>query len=331
VARLVVVGPETAPGHTLPGHPERPARVEAAMAGVADLHAGDDVRIVEARDATWDEMVRVHDPAYLRHIEEVCLAGGGRLDPDTYAAESSWTAARRAAGAGLTATHATADAAFVAARPPGHHARPARAMGFCILNNVAVAAAALVDSGERVLIVDWDVHHGNGTQEIFWDDPAVMYVSTHQSPLYPFRGEVSETGGEHAPGLTVNIPLPAGATGDVVRRALEEVAGPTIDRFAPTWVLVSAGFDAHRADPLADLRLSAGDFADLAKWVMQIAGNRVFFLEGGYDLDAVRASVSATLGAVLGATEQIEAPTSGGPGQRAVDDAKAVHDRLRER
>ena len=160
-------------------------------------------------------------------------------------------------------------------------------MGFCLLNNVAVSAAALVADGERVLIVDWDVHHGNGTQAMFWDNPSVLYVSTHQSPFYPGTGGADEVGGDEARGLTVNVPLPAGATGDVVRRALDEVAAPVIEEFGPTWVLISAGFDAHRADPLADLALSSGDFADLARTVAGYAPGRgrvVAYLEGGYDL-----------------------------------------------
>ena len=209
-------------------------------------------------------------------------------------------------------------------------------MGFCLLNNVAVAAAALAAAGERVLIVDWDVHHGNGTQDLFWDDPNVLYVSTHQAPFYPGTGRVTETGGDHARGLTVNVPLPALTTGDVLLRALQEVAGPVVDRFRPTWVLVSAGFDAHRADPLADLRLSAGDFALLAAFVAGLApgpGRLVLFLEGGYDHQAVRASVTAALGAVLGGGFDAfagKSPTSGGPGGEAVALAHAVHARLAE-
>jgi acetoin utilization deacetylase AcuC-like enzyme len=197
-------------------------------------------------------------------------------------------------------------------------------MGFCLLNNVAVAAATLTGQGERVLIVDWDVHHGNGTQEIFWDDPRVAYVSTHQSPLYPGGGEAFETGGPGARGLTVNIPVPPGATGDVVQRALEDVAAPVVDGFSPTFVLVSAGFDAHRADPLANLSLSSGDFAELARWASrQVAGpgRLALFLEGGYDLDAVRASVAAVLGAVLDVAVANEPRTSGGPGMEAVREA----------
>ena len=182
-----------------------------------------------------------------------------------------WQAACEAAGAGLAAIDAlvagAGDVAFVAARPPGHHALADRAMGFCLLNNVAVAAAALAASGERVIIIDWDVHHGNGTQALFWNDDRVCYVSIHQDRFYPGTGGLDEIGGPHARGLTVNIPLPAGATGDVVARALDEVAAPVSARFAPTWVLVSAGYDAHRDDPLADLALSSGDYARLASIV----------------------------------------------------------------
>jgi acetoin utilization deacetylase AcuC-like enzyme len=179
-----------------------------------------------------------------------------------------------------------------------------------------------------VLIVDWDVHHGNGTQDLFWNDDRVCFVSTHQAGLYPGSGSVGETGGEDAPGLTVNIPLPPGATGDVMERALAEVAAPVVARFDPTWVLVSAGYDAHRADPLASLALSSGDYARLARLVREFApgsARLAFFLEGGYDLDALRSSVAATLGAITEADHVGEAPTNGGPGAEAVARAKAAH------
>ena len=329
--RVVIAGPIASPEHEHPGHPERPPRVAAAAAGVDDLHLGSDRVDASPRVATFDELAVVHDPAYLRALESFCEAGGGKLDPDTYARPSSWDAARSVAGAGLEALDALArgegDVAFVVARPPGHHALADRAMGFCLVNNVAVAAASLANRGERVMIVDWDVHHGNGTEALFWDDDRVCYVSTHQDGLYPGTGRVTDVGGPGAPGLTVNIPLPPGATGDVFERALGEVVAPVAEQFAPTWVLVSAGYDAHRADPLAELGLSSGDFARLASIVRGFApdaGRLAFFLEGGYDLDAIRSSVAATIGAVAGADHAVEAPTTGGPGAEAVARARRV-------
>ena len=175
--------------------------------------------------------------------------------------------------------------------------------------------------------MDWDVHHGNGTQAIFWNDPNVLYVSTHQWPLFPGSGRADEVGGPDALGLTVNIPLPPGATGDVFRSAFDEVAQPVIDRFAPDWVLVSCGFDAHRADPLGELALSTGDFAHLARSVRGYAprpGRLALFLEGGYNAAALRASTAATLGALLDLPDDAETPTSGGPGREAVGKAMAA-------
>jgi acetoin utilization deacetylase AcuC-like enzyme len=332
VPQLIVAGPVASAEHELDGHPERPSRVGAAAAGIDDLMLDDDRVPVETRLASFDELATVHDTAYLRELEAFCEAGGGQLDPDTYAGPTSWRAAREAAGAGLAAIDALAEgrgvAAFVVARPPGHHALADRAMGFCLVNNVAVSAAALADRGERVIIIDWDVHHGNGTQALFWNDDRVCYVSTHQDRFYPGTGAFDETGGPGAPGLTVNVPLPAGATGDVVARALEEIVAPVSERFAPTWVLVSAGFDAHRDDPLADLALSSGDFAHLAAIVSRFApaaGRLAFFLEGGYDLGAIRSSVAATAGAIVGAGKPAESVTNGGPGAEAVARARAVH------
>ena len=203
-------------------------------------------------------------------------------------------------------------------------------MGFCLLNNVAIAAAALTAKGKRVLIVDWDVHHGNGTQDLFWDDPNVLFVSTHQWPLYPGTGRASEVGGTNALGLTVNLPLPPGATGDVVHEAIERVAGPPIQAFDPEWVLVSCGFDAHREDPLGGLALSSGDFAKMASLVQTFAprpGRLALFLEGGYSDTALRSSTAATLGALLGAGREDEPPSSDGPGDEAIQMAETARAR----
>lgn len=321
VTTVIVVGPFVADEHLERGHPERPDRMGAVMAGIHDLHLGSDLTLLPGRPAGLTELSRVHTREYLDELQRFCAAGGGALDPDTYATVASWEHALLAAGGGLVAIDALRSrgrgVAFVAARPPGHHALAGRSMGFCLINNVAVAAAALVESGERVLIVDWDVHHGNGTQAVFWDVPEVLYVSTHQWPSYPGSGHASEVGGPRSRGTTLNIPLPQGATGDVLRRAFDQLVAPAVEVFRPTWVLVSAGFDAHRADPLADLALSAGDFADLAQTVAEYApepGRLVLFLEGGYDLSALRSSVSATLGRLVEAPDQHESPTSGGPG-----------------
>jgi acetoin utilization deacetylase AcuC-like enzyme len=322
VTPLVVAGPAGLAEHDGgPAHPEQQSRVFAAMNGVRALGMDDGIVYPVIREASHDELARVHTPAYLAELEAFCARGGGAIDPDTYARPDSWAAARRAAGAGLVALDELEQRgegiAFVAARPPGHHANGDRAMGFCLLNNVAVAAASRTARGERVAVVDWDVHHGNGTQDIFWDDPDVLYVSTHQHPLFPGTGSAEEVGGPGAPGLTVNLPLPRGATGDVLRAAIDDVAREAMEEFRPDWVLVSCGFDAHRADPLGELALSSGDFAELARVVAEFApspGRLALFLEGGYDLEALSSSVEATLGALLGLSSQAEATTSGGPG-----------------
>jgi acetoin utilization deacetylase AcuC-like enzyme len=293
------------------------------MKSVEDVgrQLGSDLQVVAAEPAEMAAIERVHDARYVESVRALCSSGGGHIDPDTYVRADSWEAALRSAGAGLQAVEllraAQAGVGFVATRPPGHHALASRGMGFCLFNNVAVAARSLADAGERVVIVDWDVHHGNGTQDIFWDDPRVLYISTHQWPLYPGTGRVEEVGGPSAWGLTVNVPLPVGSTGDAVRAALSEVAAPVVESFAPTWVLVSAGYDAHRDDPLAELSLSAGDFGLLARDVAAWApadGRMVLFLEGGYDLDALHGSVAATLGELGGlgsASAGGEAPTAG--------------------
>jgi acetoin utilization deacetylase AcuC-like enzyme len=314
-------------------HPERPQRLEAVLAGLDDAGGADVRRSLAPRAATRAELERVHTPGYLDEIERICASGGGALDPDTSASARSWEAAVYAAGAGLEAVAALergdGDAAFCAVRPPGHHALSYRAMGFCLVNNVAVTAAYLRDRGDSVLVIDWDAHHGNGTQAIFVDDPRVLYVSMHEWPLYPGTGRIDEVGSGAGTGTTVNFPFPAGTTGDAYLDALDTVIAPVAESFGPDWVLVSAGFDAHRDDPLTDLGLSAGDYADLTARVMALAPARrvIAFLEGGYDLDALRTSVAATASALVGGNLRPESATSGGPGRAVVD---AVRERRKE-
>jgi acetoin utilization deacetylase AcuC-like enzyme len=317
------------------GHPERPARVEAVQTGLdqaaRDLGVATDDLLtpLPPRDATPEEIARVHTRRHVERLRTLAEHGGGPIDPDTAMSGGSWSAAVRAAGAGLAAVDALEDAsdgaAFLALRPPGHHALPERAMGFCLLNNVAITAAALADRGARVLVVDYDAHHGNGTQEIFYADARVAYVSFHEWPLYPGTGRLDEVGADAGTGTTCNVPLPARATGDLYLRAVDELVAPLAARHAPDWVLVSCGYDAHRADPLTGLGLSAGDYGALATRMLQLAPRAarvVVFLEGGYDLDALRDGTASTAAALVGqAVEPVEPPTSGGPGREVVDAA----------
>jgi len=280
-----------------PGHPERAERILAAMAGVRN--SGLEVEERDAPVIDVEEIYPVHDPVYINSIEQACASGGRSLDPDTAVVADSWEAARRAAGAGLAAIDALrcgeADIAFLAVRPPGHHALHSRAMGFCIFNNVAIAAAALTASGDSVAILDWDVHHGNGTQDIFYSTD-VLYISLHQFPFYPGSGWVEELGAGAGLGYTVNVPLPAGSGGDAVRLAVDSVVAPVLTEFAPDWLLVSAGYDGHSADPLAELRYEADDYGWMAeRLVSKHRGRSILFLEGGYDTAAITASVTATV------------------------------------
>lgn len=317
------------------GHPEHPERLRAVRAGVEAAGLGDELVPVTPRPATREELERVHPAGYLDELESFCSGSGMRaIDPDTRVSDGSWAAALLAAGAGIDAAErlrrGEADAAFCAVRPPGHHATASRAMGFCLLNNVAVTAGALAAAGDKVVIVDYDAHHGNGTQAIFWLDPRVLYVSLHEYGrlVYPGTGALDEIGWGEGIGTTINVPFPPGTSGDAYRAAFDRVVGPAIEEFEPDWMLVSAGFDAHRDDPLTDLGLSAGDYSDLTARCASYAprGRTIAFLEGGYDLIALGTSVAAAVAALGGSRLVPEAPSTGtGRGLDVVQAAAALH------
>jgi acetoin utilization deacetylase AcuC-like enzyme len=280
------------------GHAERPARLEAVTTALRE--AFPHVSWSDAPRATRGQLLRVHEEALLRLVLDTPVASAIALDPDTVLSKGSAEAALRAAGAGVAAVDAVmigveqrepVPRAFCAVRPPGHHATPAVAMGFCLFNNIAVAAAHALDAHglARVAIVDFDVHHGNGTQAAFGGDPRVLYLSSHQMPLYPDSGYANERG----VGNIVNAPLHPGAGSEAFRATWERWLLPVIDSFRPQLLFVSAGFDAHRLDPLAQLQLEAGDYAWLTSELVALAnrharGRVVSMLEGGYDLTALR-------------------------------------------
>ena len=287
------------------GHPECADRLGAVLEA---LHAAfPALEWIEAPRATRGQLLRVHDERLLATVLSPPLAGTMRLDPDTLLSPGSPEAALRAAGAGIAATEAVmngeTDVAFCAVRPPGHHATADTAMGFCLFDSIAVAAAHALDRFglARVAIADFDVHHGNGTQAIFEQDPRVLYLSSHQADLYPWSGAANERG----VGNLVNLPLPAGSGGEAFRRAWREHLLPALDAFAPQLVLVSAGFDGDRRDPLAQLALDPADFgwitAELSRLAARHAcGRLVSMLEGGYDLQALREGTVAHVAALLG-------------------------------
>ena len=307
--RVLLITDARCDRHAAPGHPERPDRRKAVAAGVRDA-AGERLEERPALPVDGEVVARVHDRDYLAALDRLDRDGGAWLDPDTYLVPGSLEAARLAAGATVAAAEAAgsgaAEVAFAVIRPPGHHASAGHAGGFCLLNNVAVAAAALRGAGRagRLAIVDWDVHHGDGTQAIFDADPDLCYASTHQSPLYPGTGAAGDAGSGPAAGTKHNRPLAPGSGDDAFVEAWRDELLPAVEAFAPEAILVSAGYDAHRADPLAHLEVTEAGYEAVAR-LLGAASARLglpgvaLTLEGGYDLHALRASAAATVRGLL--------------------------------
>jgi len=292
--------------HDTGGHPENARRLTAIEEAMSERDwLG--MELVDAPAASREQLLRVHDERHVDSIEELAGRGGGMIDLDTVASAGSWEAALHASGGAVHAAERLITAggfAFCGLRPPGHHAERDRAMGFCLFNNVAVAAAhAIAASGiERVLILDWDVHHGNGTEAVFYRSPQVLYASIHQSPLYPGTGAITDTGAAEGERYTVNLPVPPGSGPDEFLSLVQHVVAPIAREWRPGLLCISAGYDAHRDDPLANCELDEAAYADMAATMRELGSELgapiLVCLEGGYSLEALSASVVATLEAL---------------------------------
>jgi acetoin utilization deacetylase AcuC-like enzyme len=304
--------------HETNDHPEKKERLTAILDRIQLENL--DIDFITPKPATVDQVAAIHGRRYIDQVKAICQHGGGYLDVDTILSKSSYDAALMAAGGAITAVDAVIgeyDNAFALVRPPGHHAKPNRGMGFCIFNNIAVAAKHAQARGlKKVLIVDWDVHHGNGTNDVFYSDPSVLYFSTHQHPHYPGTGRADEVGEDGAEGSKVNVPLPSG-TGDAgYLMAYLEILKPIALEFKPDIVLVSAGQDPHKDDPLGGMRLTSAGFGAIACVVKEIAntccrGRLAATLEGGYNLQAQAEAVVAEIRAFGGEAAQVRGTDTG--------------------
>lgn len=326
--------------HDTGQHPENANRLLAVMRYLERTGPWQRLIHVKPEAATIEELSLVHEEGYISEVRELAEKGGGQLDADTVMSADSYKAAIYAAGGVIKAADAVMkgdmDSVFALVRPPGHHATASRGMGFCLINNVAVAARnALHNYGlERIAIIDFDVHHGNGTQDAFYSNPRVLYISIHQYPHYPGTGRMDETGEGAARGTTLNIPLPAGCGDKQYKEAFEQVINPAVCRFKPELIMVSAGYDGHWSDGLASMQLSITGYSQMIETIQQIAdescgGRIVLSLEGGYNLTALSASVRATLEVLLG-DKDIEDKLGQLPFEVEAPDITALVQRLKE-
>ena len=307
---LVYFYPQGHEAHQEPGHPERPDRVESMVRALTEVGWWNAFPHLEPEEMSQSILQAIHSPRFLTELEEVSRRGQ-RFDADTYTTTASWDLAIKAAGGAVAVSRGVWERAakrgFALTRPPGHHATPNRAMGFCLLNNVALAAEYLlqVQGAKRLAIIDLDQHHGNGTQDIFWNRGDVFYFSTHQYPHYPGTGAVHETGAGDGEGITANFPLPPFSGDQAFLTIMDDAIIPLLDRFAPEMILVSYGFDPHWRDPLGNLMLTAAGYgvliARLTEWADQHCNGRIaLYLEGGYDLEAAAACAQGVVAALLG-------------------------------
>ncbi len=322
--------------HNMPGHVENNRRTGKTMALLEKRGLLDAMHPLPVEPIDLPALHRIHTPDYVQHIRRLAAAGGGMLDFETYATATSYDVALMAAGAAIAVTRAVVSGrarnGISIMRPPGHHALPAQAMGFCIFANAALAAkAAQAEMGlERILIIDWDVHHGNGTEAIFYEDPTVAFISYHQYPLWPGTGALEDIGRGLGTGYTMNIPMPMGAGDTAYLRAFDLLVVPFARRFQPQLILVSSGYDAHWQDPLAQMALTLNGYAQLARRARLLAeelcqGRLVVLLEGGYHLTAVSYGVLNTVRALMGQEDAVEDPLGPAPGRETEVENMIAH------